>query len=60
MHDEPLTCCPDCGQPIERLISACGISTQLSERAMLSDKNLKRHGFTKLVKDGEGRYRKVT
>ncbi len=43
-----------------RLISACGISTQMSERAMLSDKNLKAKGFTKLVNEGGGKFRKVT
>ncbi len=60
MRDEPLAKCPDCGGPIVRLISACGISTQPSERSMLSDKNLKRHGLTKLVNEGGGRFRKVT
>ncbi len=59
MRDEPLTQCPECQRPVVRLISACGISTQ-SERGMLSDKNLKRHGFTKLVNEGGGKFRKVT
>jgi putative FmdB family regulatory protein len=59
MRDEPLTKCPECGVAIVRLISACGISTQ-SERGMLSDNNLKRHGFTKLVNEGGGEFRKVT
>ncbi len=58
MRDEPLQCCPDCGGPVLRLISACGISTQ-SERSMLSDSNLKRHGFTKLVNEGGGKFRKT-
>ncbi len=60
MRDEPLARCPACGGPVQRLISACGISTQPSERSMLSDKNLKRHGLTKLVNEGGGRFRKVT
>ncbi len=60
MRDAALTTCPACGGPIVRLISACGISTQPSERSMLSDKNLKRHGLTKLVNEGGGRFRKVT
>ncbi len=60
MKDTPLTRCPACGGPVQRLISACGISTQPSERSMLSDKNLKRHGLTKLVNEGGGKFRKVT
>jgi putative FmdB family regulatory protein len=60
MRDEPLAACPQCGQPVERLISACGISTRPSEKSMLSDKNLKAKGFTKLVNEGGGKYRKVT
>lgn len=60
MHDEPLTTCWECGQPIRRIISRCGISTQMSEKSMLSDKNLKQKGFTKLVNEGGGKFRKVT
>ncbi|MFQ5807471.1 MAG: FmdB family zinc ribbon protein [Phycisphaerae bacterium] len=59
MHDPPLKKCPQCGGPVERLISRCAISTR-SVKSMLSDKNLKEKGFTKLVKEDEGRYRKVT
>ncbi len=60
MRDEPLATCPHCDRPITRLISRCGISTQQSERSMLSDKNLKQKGFTKLVNEGGGKFRKVT
>ena len=59
MRDEPLAKCPQCGGPIERLISRCGINTR-SEKSMLSDKNLKAKGFTKLVNEGGGKFRKVT
>jgi len=60
IHDEPLAACPECGRPITRVISLCGISTQMSGRAMLSDKNLKAKGFTKLVNEGGGKFRRVT
>ncbi len=60
IQDEPLTACPACGRPITRVISRCGISTQMSGRAMLSDKNLKAKGFTKLVNEGGGKFRRVT
>ncbi len=60
MKAEPLTRCPACGGPVERIISACGICTHGSERSMLSDRNLKAKGFTKLVNEGGGKFRKVT
>jgi putative FmdB family regulatory protein len=60
MREEPLTKCPQCGGPVERVISRCGISTQQSEKSMLSDKNLKAKGLTKLVNEGGGKFRKVT
>jgi putative FmdB family regulatory protein len=60
MRDAPLERCPECGVAIERLISRCGISTQTSDRNVLSDDNLKRKGFTKLVNEGGGKFRKVT
>lgn len=59
MKDEPLKVCPECGQPVERLISVCHVSTAQSTRSMLSDKNLKSKGFTKLVNEGGGKFRKI-
>ncbi len=60
MKDEPLTACPKCGGPVERAISLCAVSTAQSAKCMLSDKNLKQKGFTKLVNEGGGKFRKVT
>ncbi|MCK4342043.1 MAG: zinc ribbon domain-containing protein [Phycisphaerae bacterium] len=60
MHDQPLRKCPHCGGPVVRMISRCGISTRPSEKSLLSDKNLKAKGFTKLVNEGGGKFRKVT
>ena len=59
MKAAPLKRCPQCGGPVERVVSLCAVSTTMSERAMLSDKNLKEKGFTKLVKEDEGRFRKT-
>lgn len=59
MRAAPLRKCPQCGGPVERQISLCAVNTR-SVKSMLSDKNLKEKGFTKLVKEGEGRYRKTT
>lgn len=60
MKDAPLTACPRCGNPIARAVSLCAVSTTQSSRSMLSDKNLKQKGFTKLVNEGAGKFRKVT
>jgi putative FmdB family regulatory protein len=59
MKDDPLTVCPDCGKPVQRLISLCQVSTAQSSKSMLSDKNLKKKGFTKLVNEGGGKFRKI-
>ena len=59
MKDTPLKKCPRCGGAVERVVSLCSISTTQSQKSMLSDKNLKEKGFTKLVKEGDGRYRKT-
>ncbi|MBI4582178.1 MAG: zinc ribbon domain-containing protein [Planctomycetes bacterium] len=60
MRDEPLKTCPECGHPVERLISVPSVSTRQSVKSMLSDKNLKAKGFTKLVNEGGGKFRKTT
>lgn len=60
MSEEPLSACPNCGNAVERLISLCAVSTTQSTKSMLSDKNLKSKGFTKLVNEGGGRFRKTT
>lgn len=60
MRDEPLATCPACGRPVHRVVSLCGISTAQSTKSMLSDKNLKAKGFTKLVNEGGGKFRKTT
>ncbi len=59
MSDPPLQTCPDCGSAVRRLISTCSVSTTPSTRAMLSDRNLKAKGFTKLVNEGGGRFRRT-
>jgi putative FmdB family regulatory protein len=59
MRDEPLKKCPHCGGRIQRVVSVCSVSTAQSTRSMLSDRNLKQKGFTKLVNEGGGKFRKV-
>lgn len=59
MTEEPLATCPACGRAVERLISLSAVSTAQSTKSMLSDRNLKEKGFTKLVNEGEGKFRKI-
>jgi len=59
MNAEPLRVCPRCGTQVERVISLCSVSTAPSVKSMLSDKNLKAKGFTKLVNEGGGKFRKI-
>ncbi|MDM8005725.1 MAG: zinc ribbon domain-containing protein [Phycisphaerae bacterium] len=60
MTEEPLKACPECGNVVRRLISVCAVSATQSVKSMLSDRNLKSKGFTKLVNEGGGRFRKTT
>jgi len=59
MSDPPLDACPVCGRAVERVISLFSVSTTPSTRSQLSDKNIKRHGFTKLVNEGDGKFRRI-
>lgn len=54
MKDDALTVCPECGQGVQRLISAVGIATPRTNAEL---KNL---GFTKLEKRDTGVYENVT
>lgn len=59
MRDEPLSLCPECGSPVKRVISKVSMSSAKSTKSMLSDKNLKEKGFSKLVNEGDGKFRKT-
>jgi putative FmdB family regulatory protein len=54
MSEEALAACPQCGAPIERIITSVYFGTSLKDR--LSDKRLKQLGFKKYVKDDKGKY----
>lgn len=51
MAEDPLTSCPKCGSPIEKLISSFSISVDLDSRA-------KEQGLHKLVRKDKGVYEK--
>jgi putative FmdB family regulatory protein len=54
MQDPPLTHCPNCGEPVHKIISKTGISVAKS------NSELRDLGFTKLVKRDDGVYENVT
>jgi putative FmdB family regulatory protein len=54
IHDTPLDNCPECGQPVKKLISLVGISTPKT------NSELRDMGFTKLVRRDDGVYENVT
>jgi len=58
MAEEALKKCPECGEAVERVITAPNVRTGQSEKSMLSNENLKKHGFSKLVREDKGVYRK--
>lgn len=56
MNEPGPATCPRCGAKVERRISAPGLVTKHNERNILSDSNLKRHGFKTLRNEGSGRF----
>ncbi len=63
MTEPPLTKHPETGEPVRRVIQPPNIAgkwSDMSAKSAMSDKNLARHGFTKYVKAGDGRYEKTT
>ncbi len=54
IHDEALNSCPNCAASVRKLISRTNISTPESDR------ELRDHGFTKLVRRDDGVYENVT
>ena len=52
--DDALKVCPQCGAPVQRLVSMVGIATPKT------NSELKNLGFTKLVKRDTGVYENVT
>ena len=60
LSEPPLDKCPKCGAPVKKVFLSCNVSSKKSTKEVLSDKNLTKHGFTKLVNEGGGKFRKTT
>ncbi len=58
MSDDPQVNCPQCGQPIQRVIQATFFNKS-GAGGPVSDKKLENLGFTKIVKDDDGQYKKA-
>jgi hypothetical protein len=62
VHDAPLTVHPETGEPLRRIYTAPNLPLRhgdVATRAALSDASIARHGFTKYVREGRGRYVKT-
>lgn len=59
ISDPPIEVCPKCGAPVQRAVSLFSVGTRPSVKSLLSDKNIKRRGFTKLANEGGGKFRKI-
>ena len=56
--DEPAPeTCPRCGGKVRRRLAAPGIGGRWTSKNTLGDANLKRHGFKKLINEGDGKFR---
>lgn len=59
IREDPLTICPECGNPIGRIFHPTAQNKVESTQKLLSDDNLKKHGFKKLVNRGGGKFDEV-
>ncbi len=58
MRDDPLPACEACSAPVHRVIQRTFVATPVTKPNM-SDGRLEKLGFTKIVKDDDGQYKKV-
>ena len=55
LSEPKLKKCPDCGKPVERLLSAVGVHTKFA----MSTSKLNDLGMTKYVKTSDGSYERT-
>ena len=63
VHDALLHVHPETGEPVRRVYTVPNLPLRHGEAATrtgLSDASIARHGFTKYVREGKGRYVKTT
>lgn len=59
IKEDALENCPECEKPIVRIMHAAAKGRDDSNKTLLSDDNLKKHGFKKLVNAGGGKFDEV-
>jgi putative FmdB family regulatory protein len=57
ISEDALTLCPNCHNEIHRIITTVGFKE--GKKYLLTDENIKKKGFTKLVNEGNGKFRKI-
>lgn len=56
INSSPLITCPNCGSEVVRIFHPTPTVRDSSDRKILSDDNLRKHGFKKLVNVGDGKF----
>lgn len=59
ISEDALQICPDCGNEVVRIIHPARQSKEVATNKLLSDENIKKHGFKKLVNVGGGKFDEV-
>lgn len=59
IKDDSLEICPDCGNEVVKIMHPTAQVKDDSTKKLLSDDNLKKHGFKKLVNAGGGKFDEV-
>lgn len=57
LREAPLANCPQCGKPVERIISAPQLAT--GHAHVLKEDHIAKHGFTQYRRVGKGKYEKT-
>ncbi len=57
LADPPLSLCPECGEPLRRVISAPQVVA--GQGHVLGEKHIAKHGFTQYRKVSKGKYEKT-
>ena len=57
MADPPLSACPECKAPLERVIGAPSVVA--GQAHVLRESHVSKHGFTQYRKVGKGKYEKT-
>lgn len=57
LNAEPVTLCPECGNPVRKVISAPNVA--MGTKHLTTDKKAEEKGFTKYKRAGKGVYEKT-